>query len=247
MSHFKKLAIAAALSVAFGTAAVASEVKWSYEGETGPEHWASLHENFASCAGDQQSPIDIQPSSVVDAELLPLEINWNESVDLHVANTGHGVQDNGADFGTATINGKPYTLKQFHFHHPSEHTIDGKHFPAEAHFVHQASDGSLAVIAVLLEGGGENTVFSDSLSNVTDTVGEDVMLGNEDPRDLLPDDLSFYTYRGSLTTPPCSEIVDWVIIKTPMEVSDKNIEAFAKLYSNDARPTQNLGRCYVLQ
>ncbi|QEM81956.2 carbonic anhydrase [Halomonas binhaiensis] len=246
MSHFKKLAIVAALSVAFGTAALASEVKWSYEGDTGPEHWASLHENFASCAGDQQSPIDIQPSSVVDAELLPLEINWNESVDLSVANTGHGIQDNGADLGSATINGKQYTLKQFHFHHPSEHTINGKHFPAEAHFVHQASDGSLAVIAVLLEGGGENMVFNDSLSSATGTIGE-AHLGKESPRDLLPEDLSFYTYRGSLTTPPCSEIVDWAIIKTPMKVSDKNIEAFAKLYSNDARPTQDLGRRYVLQ
>lgn len=247
MSHFKKLAMVAALSVAFGTTAVASEVKWSYEGDTGPEHWANLHENFASCAGDQQSPIDIQPSSIVDAELLPLEINWNESVDLSVANTGHSIQDNGADLGTATINGKSYTLKQFHFHHPSEHTINGKHFPAEAHFVHQASDGSLAVIAVLLEGGGKNMVFSDSLSNVTDTVGEDVKLGNEDPRDLLPEDLSFYTYRGSLTTPPCSEIVDWVILKTPLKVSDESIEAFAKLYDNDARPTQAISRRYVLQ
>lgn len=246
MSNFKKLAIIAALSATFATTVMASEVKWSYEGDTGPEHWASLHENFASCTGDQQSPIDIQPSSVVDAELLPLEINWKDSVDLSVANTGHGIQDNAADLGTATINGKEYTLKQFHFHHPSEHTVNGKHFPAEAHFVHQASDGSLAVVAVLLEGGGENVVFDDSLSIANDSMGEED-LGEENPRDLLPEDLSVYTYRGSLTTPPCSEIVDWAILQTPLKVSDESIEAFAKLYDNDARPTQDVGRRYILK
>lgn len=246
MRHLKKLAIVAALSTTLGTAAMASEVKWSYEGDTGPENWASLDEDFASCAGNQQSPIDIQPSSVVDARLLPLEINWNEKVDLSVANTGHGIQDNGADLGTATINGKQYTLKQFHFHHPSEHTINGRHFPAEAHFVHQASDGSLAVVAVMLEGGGDNMVFDDSLNIATDAPGE-THLGLENPRDLLPEDLSVYTYRGSLTTPPCSEIVDWSIIKTPLKVSDQSLEAFARLYDNDARPTQKLARRYVLQ
>lgn len=246
MLNFKKLTIAAALSATLVTAAVASEVEWSYEGDTGPDNWASLHENFASCAGSQQSPIDIQPSSVMDAQLLPLEINWNEEVDLSVANTGHGIQDNGADLGTATINGKEYILKQFHFHHPSEHTINGKHFPAEVHFVHQASDGSLAVVAVMLEGGGDNLVFGDSLNTASDAVGE-THLGVENPRDLLPEDLSVYTYRGSLTTPPCSEIVDWNILRTPLKVSDASLEAFAELYDNDARPTQNLARRYVLQ
>lgn len=246
MTILTKLTAITTLSIALATGAIAQEIDWHYEGDAGPEHWADLDESFAACAGHQQSPIDIKPDAAVDAELQPIVINWNEKVDLSVANTGHGIQDNGADLGTATINGTEYTLKQFHFHHPSEHTINGKHFPAEAHFVHEAEDGSLAVIAVMLEGGGENPIFDHSLNAAPKSKGE-AHLGEENPRNLLPDDLSVYTYKGSLTTPPCSEIVDWNILQTPKQATDEGLEAFAKLYDNDARPAQDIDRRYILK
>lgn len=226
--------------------ASANEIEWEYDGNTGPDHWAELDESFAACAGKQQSPVDIIPDRAVEAELLPLEINWNEQVDLSVANTGHNIQNNGADLGSATINGKEYTLKQFHFHHPSEHTINGKSFPAEVHFVHESADGALAVIAVMLEGGGENPLFDHSLNAAPKSKGE-AYLGKENPRNLLPEDLSVYTYQGSLTTPPCSEIVDWNILQTPVKAMDAGIEAFAELYENDARPAQDIERRYILK
>lgn len=246
MILFSKFTICTAMAVALATSVAANETDWSYEGESGPGHWAELDESFAACEGHQQSPIDITPSKAIDAELLPLEINWNEKVDLSVANTGHGIQDNGADLGTAKINGKQYTLKQFHFHHPSEHTINGKQFPAEVHFVHEAEDGTLAVIAVMLEGGGENPIFDHSLNAAPKSKGE-AHLGEENPRNLLPEDLSVYTYEGSLTTPPCSEIVDWNILQTPVQATDAGIEAFAGIYDNDARPTQKVERRYILK
>lgn len=246
MSFLSNFSLFTAISIGFVTIATANEIEWSYDGEAGPEHWAKLDESFAACAGNQQSPIDINPDTAIEAELLPLEINWNEMIDLAVANTGHTIQGNGANLGTAKINGKEYTLKQFHFHHPSEHRINGKQFPAEVHFVHEADDGNLAVIAVMLEGGGETPLFEHSLNALPKPKGE-LHLGEENPRNLLPDDLSVYTYKGSLTTPPCSEIVDWNILQTPVMATDKGIEEFAKLYENDARPVQDIARRYILK
>lgn len=220
---------------------------WSYTGETGPQHWSTLSEDYVACGdGTQQSPIDIDTFSVIDARLTDMQIDWNSQVRLDVMNNGHAIQDGAPDLGTATLDGREYTLKQFHFHAPSEHTVDGRHFPAEAHFVHAAEDGSLAVVGVFLEGGGDNRLLEHTMAAASPVVGT-THIGVEDPRTLLPADRSVFHYQGSLTTPPCSEIVSWNVLQTPIQVSDESLARLTELSNNDNRPVQALQRRFVLE
>lgn len=235
------------MTLALNLPVLAETAHWSYEGETGPDAWAGLHKDFAVCgSGTQQSPIDIQTEKVIEADLQEIQINWNQKVELDVVNNGHVIQESAPDLGSAVINGREYTLKQFHFHAPSEHWIDGRKFPAEVHFVHESGDGSLAVVGILLEGGGENKLFEDTIRVATTAQGQ-AHSGVEDPRELLPEDRMVYHYQGSLTTPPCSEIVDWNVMQTPVQVPDEALARLTEIARNDARPVQNLARRYVLE
>lgn len=159
---------------------------WDYHGPSGPEEWGNLHKDYAACSdGNQQSPIDIVTADVIEAELPETRIEWKESVALDVVNNGHSIQGIAPDLGRATINGRDDLLKQFHFHAPSEHTIDGKQFPAEVHFVHEAPDGTLAVIGILLEGGGENRIVEQLIAAAPAEAGQ-TRIDAQNLHDLLP-------------------------------------------------------------
>lgn len=236
------------LSLAAAPGLLAAEgAHWSYEGETGPEAWASLDPANTLCsAGTQQSPIDL--SHALHGELSEVVPDWSPETEWVVVNNGHTIQANvaeGSDAGHVEIDGKVYDLVQFHFHHPSEHAIDAAHTEMEVHFVHKAEDGALAVIGVMLTGGGQPGLV-DTVLQVAPSVEGEAPAGAADPSALLPASGQYYRYQGSLTTPPCSETVTWTVMTDKVAVTDAAIAAFATVFPNDARPLQPLNRRYLL-
>jgi carbonic anhydrase len=219
---------------------------WTYEGNTGPDNWGELDTATKVCSvGGQQSPIDIVRS--VKAQLPPLRIAWGNTTDT-IVNNGHTIQLNAAQGNTLNFGGGPYTLLQFHFHHPSEHRVRGKNFPMEAHFVHAHASGALAVVGALMVAGKPNPVFSKIVATMPTHEGETVKADPViNPNGLLPRRLTYYRYPGSLTTPPCSETVEWLLLTDPIQVSDVDIAGFAKLYAMNARPAQSTNRRDVLR
>lgn len=221
------------------------EAHWSYEGAHGPEHWGDLDAASRVCTiGTQQSPIAID--AAVEARLAPLQFSWARRADTLV-NNGHTIQLNFSDGGALEVGADLYKLVQFHFHHPSEHLIHDKGFPMEVHFVHRAASGSLGVVGVLMTVGKPNPVFAQIAAAMPAAVGATVAAGpGIDPSGLLPQGHGYYRYSGSLTTPPCSETVDWMLLTDPIEVAEADVDAFAKLYPLNARPAQKLDRRFVL-
>jgi len=219
---------------------------WSYEGDTGPTKWGDLDAaNNVCSAGSQQSPIDVE--ATMKARLWPLELSWARRAET-IVNNGHTIQLNFGDGSRLKLDDTTYKLVQVHFHRPSEHLIGGRNFPMEAHFVHRAETGNLAVIGVLMAAGRPNRAFSRIVAAMPQAEGPPVKLeSNIDPHALLPDRHGYYRYAGSLTTPPCSEIVQWLLMATPIDVAEADIASFAKLYPMNARPVQKLDRRYVLR
>lgn len=215
---------------------------WSYED---PIAWAEEVPEAEACAiGHEQSPIDL--TAALPAHAPDVAIAWNPETEWLVKNNGHTIQANPVgDAGQITIDGKTYGLAQFHFHHPSEHAIDGERSPMEVHFVHKAEDGALAVVGVMMVGGGDKGWFDTIMTNAPATEGE-APIGRENPGALLPADHTFFRYAGSLTTPPCSEVVLWTVMKQPVRVSDASLEAFAQIFEMNARPLQPLNRRFLL-
>jgi carbonic anhydrase len=210
---------------------------WSYEGEDGPPSWGSMKPEFATCStGQRQSPIDIREGITV--ELEPVKFDYRAS-SFSVIDNGHTVQANLAPGNAIEVLGKRYELLQFHFHRPSEERIGGRQFDMVAHLVHKDADGRLAVVAVLLDRGSVQPIVQTVWNNLPLEKNEAqparVML---DPSALLPPDRRYYTYMGSLTTPPCSEGVLWMVLKNPVSIAPEQIDIFAKLYPMNARPVQ---------
>ena len=208
--------------VSFMTLAVltmAGELHWGYEGETGPDNWGALSPDYALCAdGTAQSPIDIRDAGALD--LVDIDFSYG-STPNSVSNTGHSIQVDVQAGSRITYNGIRYDLLQFHFHAPSEHTIDGQAAEMEAHFVHKDPNSDmLAVVGILLvEGEGDNAAWAPVFGNLP--AAAEQTLGGDDSLDLaalLPQGRAYYTYQGSLTTPPCSEIVRWLLLDTPGRV-----------------------------
>jgi carbonic anhydrase len=222
----------------------ASAQEWSYEGDDdGASEWGSLTEEFAACDGSQQSPIDLEEP--LEAELGEIELNWNAEAEWTVSNNGKTLNVVSDDAGTAMIEGEEWNLVQFHFHTPSEHAIEGERWPMEVHFVHARDDGRLAVIGVMMEEGASNDLFSAIMDAAPSEPG-DVEVGAADATAFIPADNDFYRYQGSLTTPPCSEVVLWTVMEEPITVSEDNIEAFEALFDMNARPLQAVNRRYIL-
>ena len=222
---------------------LAADIHWGYSGDAGPAYWGELSPEYALCAeGAAQSPIDIRDASALD--LVDIDFRYGESAN-NIFNNGHTIQVN-IDAGSAIVyNGITYNLLQFHFHSPSEHTIEGMPAPLEIHFVHQdPNSGNLAVVGILLtEGEGDNEAYSAVFDHLPAHVGEPEAAGEPIAlAALLPGARSFYTYQGSLTTPPCSEIVRWLLLENPVELSARQIAAFRALYDGNARPVQELGK-----
>jgi carbonic anhydrase len=218
---------------------------WSYEGTMGPAKWGDLDAASKTCSvGAQQSPIDIV--SPIKSQLPPLKINWGKIADT-IVNNGHTIQLNFAEGSTLAVGGNTYKLLQVHFHRPSEHMIAGKSYPMEAHFVHRADTGALAVVGVLMSTGKPNAAFARVVSAMPAKEGPPVKAdAGFNPNDMLPRKLSYYRYPGSLTTPPCAETVEWLLLTTPITVAETDVAAFAKLYPLNARPVQRDNRRYVL-
>jgi carbonic anhydrase len=237
---FILLSVVLATGFSFAQDAKSKGHEWSYEGDEGPKRWGDLQPNFATCkTGQRQSPIDIRDAK--KESLPPIQFNYKPSP-LAIINNGHTIQINYAPGSFITVGDKRYQLKQFHFHHPSEEHINGKPFDMVIHLVHADDEGHLAVIAVLLRKGSANPIIQKLWENLPQTEGkEQTVPGVQvNAAALLPQSLAYYTFDGSLTTPPCSEQVRWFVLKTPVEVSADEIAAFSKVYPHNARPTQPL-------
>lgn len=195
--------------------------------------------------GLQQSPIDIV--APIKSQLPPIKFNWAKGADT-IVNNGHSIQLNFAPGSTLMVGDKKFNLVQVHFHRPSEHMVAGKSFPMEAHFVHAAESGSgLAVVGVLMSTGKPNAAFAKIVATMPANEGPPVKADpGFNPNGMLPKKLSYYRYSGSLTTPPCSETVEWLLLTTPITVADTDVAAFAKLYPLNARPVQRDNRRFVL-
>ena len=214
---------------------------WTYEGAG---HWSDLDPEYAACdIGKEQSPIDIRNAQT--AELPALRFDYKSGPLKYVINNGHTIRVNYHDTpenGNFLIAGdKRYQLTQFHFHHPSEEYIHGKPYDMVVHLMHQASDGNVAGVAVLLKAGSANATIQRIWQHMPKIEGQEEVAGVEvNPAGLLPADAGYYTYMGSQTAPPCNEGVTWFVLKTPVEISAEEINAFAKLYPHDVRPIQPL-------
>ena len=213
------------------------EIHWSYNGPGGPENWGDIKSEFSTCkTGERQSPIDITIGEKVD--LHGIHVDYKPAR-LDIVNNGHTIQVNYSEGSFIEINGKRYNLLQFHFHSPSEHKVSGKDFPLEAHLVHKGEEG-LAVIGVFLTEGKENTFLKDVWKHLPKKGGDKHALDEVkiDTSKFLPEDRSYVHYYGSLTTPPCSEGVKWMVLNQTIEVSKAQIEQFRQIIHGNARPVQ---------
>jgi len=211
---------------------------WDYGEAHGPSHWGELKPEFAPCSnGHRQSPIDIRNPK--KADLPAIQFDYKPSP-LHIIDNGHTIMINYAPGSSISVGGKTYALKQFHFHRPSEEKINGKGYDMVVHAVHAAPGGKLAVVAVLLQSGKDNPLVHELWNDLPKEKEKEEVLDNIkiDVAELLPTDRGYYTFEGSLTTPPCSENVTWFVLKHPVMVTAAEIEQFSKLYRHDARPTQ---------
>jgi len=235
----RALALATTLALSNGIHAADSHAPhWGY-GEAAK--WGDLSAEFKECKlGKEQSPIDIATKATEKAKLAAIGFNYKAGAG-EVVNNGHTIQVNLADAGSAKFAAGDYQLLQFHFHTPSEEKVDGKNFPMVAHLVHKSAAGGLGVVGIMFKEGKENAALKSVFEAMpVKEGGMSALKGKLDPVDLLPADKGYYAFKGSLTTPPCSEGVAWHVLKQPVELSKAQIEAFRKLYKMNARPVQPL-------
>lgn len=250
---FSFLMVAAAVSLAFPAQDDSHYVSpwkksWTYEQAS---QWSQLDPAYALCnTGKEQSPIDIRNAQ--KASLPALRFEYKSGPLKYVINNGYTIRVNYHDApGTGNfmiVGDNRYQLTQFHFHRPSEEYIDGKSYEMEIHLMHQASDGKVAGVTVFLVSGSANATVQKIWKHMPKREGQREVSGLDiNPANLLPHDLAYYTYTGSQTAPPCTEGVTWFVLKTPLQVSREQIEAFAGLYPRDARPLQPLNGRVVKQ
>lgn len=212
-------------------------VHWEYEGEGAPDNWGDLNDEYELCGtGVEQSPIDLH--NATEIELENIDFSYTASA-VNILNNGHTIQLNYDEGSNIVLNGVTYSLLQFHFHAPSEHTVDGESYPLEMHLVHADADGNLAVVGVLIEEGEENAALQEVWNMLptekSDVEETDLMI---DAMALLPEDQQLYRYAGSLTTPPCSEGVVWSVMASPIQFSAEQIKTFTDIFANTNRPVQ---------
>jgi carbonic anhydrase len=257
-----------ALSVELLPAGESDTVHWGYEGSIGPLHWGSLGTEFALCEkGMAQSPIDLLRTHKTDLDSIQFSY---KDASFHVINNGHTLEEieplsdlvksrypqHGQTAlhydkdSTIVFDDDLYLLEQFHFHAPSEHTVDQKHYPMELHLVHHNERHEAAVVAVFMEEGKHNPFFEAFLDHAPSHVGEVIEDNGHslNPMNLLPKRRIYYRYFGSFTTPPCYEGVIWAVMHDPIQVSGEQIQRFRTLLGHDnARPTQPTHKRFVLE
>jgi len=224
------------------------ETHWGYTGAGGPHAWGELLNEYSTCkTGKYQSPVDI--SSVTIGPMPNIRLNYKSST-VRVINNGHTIKVEYDAGSTIQVSAKSYQLLQFHFHSPSEHTIGGKAYPMVAHLVHQASDGHLGVLAVLFIEGRENAFLQQFWNSLPQNQGDKFVDRKTkiNMKNLLPRKLQYFNYIGSLTTPPCSEGVNWMLLAHPVEASRQQIDKFLALFPQSVRPVAPLnGRVVILK
>ena len=211
---------------------------WAYNGAGGPEQWGGMKPEFSACAtGSRQSPIDIRSGVRVDLE--PIQFDYRPT-GFRVVDNGHTIQVNVGGGNSIEVQGRRYDLLQFHFHRPSEERIDGRQFDMVAHLVHKDPEGRLAVVAVLLDRGSAHPLVQTVWNNLPLEKNTEVAAGTSlDMTNLLPADRRYFTYMGSLTTPPCSEGVLWMVMQQPVPIAVDQVNVFSRLYPMNARPIQS--------
>ena len=237
-----------ALACSTATCAWADGHHWEYEGDEGPAHWADLDPSYSSCNGKNQSPINLTPSQMVKAQLPPIHPHY-QAGGQEIVNNGHTIQVNYAAGSDVVIDGTTFHLKQFHFHAPSENQIKGQSYPMEGHFVHADDQGNLAVIAVMFKAGKTNAEPEKAFAHIPTDAGTSAKLDQlVNAGQLLPRQTNYYRFEGSLTTPPCSEGVRWLVLKHTQEASAAQIEHFTHtMHHPDNRPVQPVNARLVLQ
>ena len=242
-----KTKIAVMVAMLFSTCAMAEEHHhWGYGGEGGPTHWGKLDPAFAACGmGKSQSPVDIGKTAKGTPQSIAFDYKGGTA---EILNNGHTVQVGYKPGSTLTLDGRVYELKQFHFHAPSENTIHGKHFPMEGHLVHQDKDGNLVVVAVMFDEGAANPLIASLWSGIPAKEGDKHAIAEPlNAMDLLPAERHYYRFSGSLTTPPCSEGVTWLVVTKPVTVSKSQVAAFKKAMGHaNNRPVQPLNKREVV-
>jgi len=233
-----RLGVMCIMFVSVSVSAQQKPTHWSYSGQEGPNEWGKLDSRYGICSsGKTQSPIDIRDAK--KADLPALKFNY-ASAPLSIVDNGHTIQVNYSPGSTLIVGNKTYTLKQLHFHHPSEENVNGHAYDMVAHLVHADDGGHLAVVAVFFEKGKANDLIDLVWKNIPKEKEKaiDVSGATVNATDLLPNDRGYYTFAGSLTTPPCSEGVTWYVMKNPVPLSEAQVGAFARLYPTNARPIQ---------
>ena len=213
------------------------ESHWNYNGENSPSNWGKLNPKFKTCSdGVNQSPIDLK--NFIDANLTDIPFNY-KSTSTEILNNGHTIQVNIAKGSTIKVDGILFELKQFHFHTPSENNINSKSFPLEAHFVHLSKDGKIAVVALMFKKGKKNKILENFWAKMPMKSGDKTKLLIEKLETLLPKSRDYYRFNGSLTTPPCTEGVRWIVLKEVATLSKAQIKKFTEVmgHSNN-RPIQ---------
>ena len=239
------LCIGAVLPVAATLADEHGAPHWGYGRDNGPASWSKLSPDYATCSiGRAQTPIDLVPTTRAAASAKapgPELVFGRGERALHVVDNGHTIQVTDAGGSTLTLDGVRYELAQFHFHDPSEHTIRGRSYPMEMHLVHKSADGRLAVVGVLIAQGAENAMLAPLFRALPVKAGDETELKVAlDLAQVLPREHRALRYAGSLTTPPCSEGVQWVVLERPITLSREQIASFTAIIGDDHRPVQPL-------
>jgi carbonic anhydrase len=219
---------------------------YGYGADNGPEKWGQLADKYALCEkGDMQSPIDLAGANAKGD--VALSVNY-QAGPLTVSNKGLTIQADFAAGSSMNSGGTTFNLIQIHFHTPSEHAISGKRYPLTGHFVHATEGGKLGVLGVMFEEGAANAELGKILAAAPAAKSEPMTVAGKmiDPNGMLPEDRSVYRYMGSLTTPPCSEGVNWHVLKDPITASAAQIAAFEKLMGDNARPVRALNNRLVV-
>lgn len=248
-----KLLISCLTATLVSSVLFASEngTSWGYTGVNGPDNWGDLPTDYSMCKkGKSQSPIDITPEVTVESDgLKTIEFNYSSGTSF-VENNGHTVQVDFNKGNSIVIDGTEYSLLKLHFHTPSENHINGKSFPLEGHFVYSDEKGSLAVVALLFEDGGENQFIKKVWSKMPDKVNikNPIQISAEDVNRLLPKNKDYYRFHGSLTTPPCTEGVIWLVLKNYATISKTQVQEFLKIMKHkNNRPIQPINGRKVMK
>ncbi|MBC7818025.1 MAG: carbonic anhydrase family protein [Planctomycetaceae bacterium] len=215
--------------------------KWGYTGSTGPAFWSKLDPSYQlASSGKHQSPIDINSKNAPAAELPELKFDYRRER-ISALNNGHTIQHNESPGSFLHVGDDKFALEQFHVHTPSEHTLDGKHFDLEIHFVHKSKAGDMAVVGVLVQGDEKADLDFPLSYGLPGKPGENVAFeGTKNPSDFLPRSREYFSYSGSFTTPPCTEQVHWIVMQQPIGAHPKFIERFATILKANNRPVQKL-------